>query len=369
LSPGGVEISRVEPFVAAAVQAAPEYLDPGRTVEKACALIDQAAGNGARLVAFPEVFVPGYPYWNWLMTPLEGGEWFERLYSASVDVPGPHVERLCEAARAAKVVVVIGINERSPHSAGALYNTLLVIGSNGTILGAHRKLMPTWAEKLTWAHGDGSSLRVYPTEVGPIGALACGENTNPLARYALLAQGELVHIASYIGLPVAPPSYDMADAIRLRAVNHSFEGKVFTIVSCSTISDQIIREIAGEDPERRAVMSRAHHAYSGIVGPDASVISEELIDVEGIAYAEVDLRRCIQPKQMHDIVGGYNRFDIFDLRVDGRRLSPVTIDRSDPQDRDRLSSREEGSGALASPSAGEEDRGLPDESIARIAKG
>lgn len=325
MSPAGVDISRVPPFVAAAVQAAPEYLDPAATVQKAAALIHEAARNGARLVAFPEVFVPGYPYWNWIMTPLEGSEWFERLQLASVDVPGPEVDALLDAARSAGVVVVIGVNERSRYSAGALYNTLLIIGSEGSLLGAHRKLVPTWAEKLTWAHGDGSTLRVYPTEVGPLGALACGENTNPLARYTLLAQGELVHVASYISLPVAPADYDMAEAIRLRAVNHSFEGKVFTVVSCSTMSEQIVDEMAGEDAERRTLMSRAHSAFSGIVGPDGSLLSEPLIDVEGIAYAEIDLRRCIQPKQMHDIVGGYNRFDIFDLHVDARPLPPVRI--------------------------------------------
>jgi aliphatic nitrilase len=226
---------------------------------------------------------------------------------------------------------VIGVNERSPHSAGGLYNTLLTIDSDGTLLGVHRKLVPTWAEKLTWAGGDGSTLRVHQTDVGPLGVLACGENTNPLARYTLLAQGELVHVASYISLPVAPPTYDMAEAIRLRAINHSFEGKVFTVVSCSTISEQIVDEVAGDDPARRELMSRRSSAFSGIVGPDATLLSEPLIDVEGIAYAEIDLRRCIQPKQMHDIVGGYNRFDIFDLHVNRQPLAAVTF-QGDPTD-------------------------------------
>jgi nitrilase len=330
MSPGGVEISRVPAYVAAAVQAAPEYLDPAATVEKAVALMHEAARNGARLVAFPEVFVAGYPYWNWVMTPLEGSAWFERLYHASVDVPGPHVDALLEGARSAGVHVVIGLNERGAQSAGALYNTTLLIGPDGSLLGKHRKLVPTWAEKLTWAHGDGSTLRVYPTEIGPLGTLACGENTNPLARYALLAQGELVHVANYIGLPVAPPDYDMAEAIRLRATTHSFEGKVFTIVSCSTISEPMIRELAGDDAERRALLTRPHHAFSGIVGPGGSLLSEPLIDEEGIAYAEIDLAKCIQPKQMHDVVGGYNRFDIFDLRVHARAHAPVTFDAGAP---------------------------------------
>ena len=181
------------------------------------------------MVAFPEVFVPGYPYWSWITDPIAGSPWFERLARASILIDGPEVAALQSAARDHAVHVVIGVNERSPISWSALYNTMLFIGPDGALLGRHRKLVPTWAEKLTWSGGDGSSLVVYPTAIGPLGGLACGENTNTLARFALLAQGELVHVASYIALPVAPPDYDMAEAIRLRAAAHSFEGKLFTV--------------------------------------------------------------------------------------------------------------------------------------------
>lgn len=302
----------------AAVQTAPVYLDPAATVDKACALIAEAAGNGAKLVAFPEVFVAGYPYWNWLMTPVEGSEWFERLCRAAITVPGPEVERLCAAARAHDCTVVIGVNERDPRALGTLYNTNLVIGADGTLLGRHRKLVPTWAEKLTWAGGDGASLRVYDTPVGPLGTLACGENTNTLARFALLSAGELVHVANYISLPVAPASYNMADAIRIRATAHSFEGKLFTIVACSTVSEEIIAAMSAGRPENRALLERRQSAFSGVIGPDGNLVGDPLIDDEGIVYAEIDLSRCIQPKQMHDIIGAYNRFDIFDLRIDRR---------------------------------------------------
>jgi aliphatic nitrilase len=302
----------------AAVQTAPVFLDPAATVDKACALIAEAAGNGAKLVAFPEVFVAGYPYWNWLMTPVEGSEWFERLCRAAITVPGPEVEQLCAAARAHDCTVVIGVNERDPRALGTLYNTNLVIGADGTLLGRHRKLVPTWAEKLTWAGGDGASLRVYDTPVGPLGTLACGENTNTLARFALLSAGELVHVANYISLPVAPASYNMADAIRIRATAHSFEGKLFTIVACSTVSEEIIAAMSAGRPENRALLERRQSAFSGVIGPDGNLVGDPLIDDEGIVYAEIDLARCIQPKQMHDIIGAYNRFDIFDLRIDRR---------------------------------------------------
>lgn len=302
----------------AAVQTAPVFLDPAATVDKACALIAEAAGNGAKLVAFPEVFVAGYPYWNWLMTPVEGSEWFERLCRAAITVPGPEVEQLCAAARAHDCTVVIGVNERDPRALGTLYNTNLVIGADGTLLGRHRKLVPTWAEKLTWAGGDGASLRVYDTPVGPLGTLACGENTNTLARFALLSGGELVHVANYISLPVAPASYNMADAIRIRATAHSFEGKLFTIVACSTVSEEIIAAMSAGRPENRALLERRQSAFSGVIGPDGNLVDDPLIDDEGIVYAEIDLSLCIQPKQMHDIIGAYNRFDIFDLRIDRR---------------------------------------------------
>ncbi|MFE5331407.1 nitrilase-related carbon-nitrogen hydrolase, partial [Embleya sp. NPDC056575] len=215
-------------FKAAAVQAAPVYLDAAATVAKAVALIREAAGNGAELIVFPEAFVPGYPYWNWTMNPVQGSPWYERLYRSSVDVPGPHVETLRAAARAAGAVVVIGVNERGPHSMGVLYNTMLTIDADGELIGVHRKLVPTWAEKLTWTGGDGSSLRVHPTGIGPLGVLACGENTNTLARFTLLAQGELVHAASYIALPVAPADYDSIHVARLRAAGALVIGKTNT---------------------------------------------------------------------------------------------------------------------------------------------
>lgn len=301
-------------FRAAAVQAAPVYLDTAATVAKACDLIEEAGRGGARLVVFPEVFVPGYPYWNWTMNPVAGSPWFERLFKAAIDIPGPEVEALGEAARAAGAFVVIGVNERDPYSMGTLYNSLVFLSDTGELLGVHRKLVPTWAEKLTWGNGDGSSLRVYDTSIGRLGGLACGENTNTLARFALLAQGENVHTANYIALPTAPADYDMVEAIKVRAMAHSFEGKVFTIVACSAITPEIVDTVA-HDEASRTMLERPHSAVSCIVGPDGRLLGEALVDDEGIVYGDIDLNRCIQPKQMHDIIGHYNRFDVFTLHV------------------------------------------------------
>jgi aliphatic nitrilase len=311
-------------FKAAAVQTSPVFLNAEKTIDKAIAFVKEAADNGAQLIAFPEVFVSGYPYWNWIMTPVQGSKWYEKLYKSAITADGSEVKRLCDAAKEFNIHIVIGINEKGT-SYGEIYNTNLIIDNNGNLIGKHRKLVPTWAEKLTWTSGDGSSLKVYKTEVGPIGTLACGENTNTLARFALLAQGELIHIANYISLPVAPPDYDMAEAIKIRAAAHSFEGKLFTIVSCSTISQEIKDALREDVPNVDELLTRKNSAFSGFIGPNGAAIGTPLIDEEGIVYADIDLEKCIQPKQMHDILGHYNRFDIFDLRVNTAPTRNITF--------------------------------------------
>lgn len=311
----------------AAVQSAPEFLDTPATVAKACRLIAEAAGNGAGLIAFPEVFISAYPYWAWLLNPVQGAEWFERLYHTAILADGPEVARIRAAARDHGVTVVIGINERDPFSVGTLYNTNLVIGADGRLLGRHRKLVPTWAEKLIWAGGDGQSIQVYDTPVGRLGTLACGENTNTLARFALLAQGEQVHVANYIALPVAPANYNMADAIRIRATAHSFEGKLFTIVACSKVSPHIIELMASCQPGSRALFERRNSAFSGVIDPHGNLVGDALIDDEGIVYADIDLNDSIRPKLMHDITGAYNRFDIFKLAIDRTPRGPAAFAR------------------------------------------
>jgi len=311
-------------FKAATVQTSPVFLNVEKTIDKAITFVKEASKNGAKIIAFPEVFVAGYPYWNWIMTPVQGSKWYEELYKASVDISSPEIEKLCLAAKENNIQIVIGINERGK-SFGEIYNTNLIIDNKGVIIGKHRKLVPTWAEKLTWSSGDGSSLKVYDTEVGPIGTLACGENTNTLARYTLLAQGELIHVANYISLPVAPADYNMAEAIKIRAAAHSFEGKLFTIVSCSTISQEIMDALKPDVPNVEELLTRKNSAFSGFIGPNGVVIGEPLIDEEGMIYADIDLAKCIQPKQMHDILGHYNRFDIFDLRVNIAPTKNITF--------------------------------------------
>lgn len=309
-------------YTAAAVQAAPVWMNTHATVDKACLLIKEAAANGARLIAFPEAYIPGYPYWSWVMTPFEGSRFFRELYKQSILVPGEETQRLCDAARANRCYVVMGVNERSPISMGTMYNTNLVIGPDGKLLGAHRKLVPTFAEKLSWGYGDGSTLRVYDTDIGRLGTLLCGENTNTLARFSLLAQGEQVHVANFPGFPFAP-LLSITEGIKIRCAAHAFEGKVFVVVSSSAMSEEIVESVCTTD-EQRKQMSVRPASISVIYGPDGQPVSEPLIDKEGIVYGEIDIEREIEYKQFHDIIGHYNRFDVFSLRINRRQNQPLS---------------------------------------------
>lgn len=317
-------------FKAAACHASPVYFDVDATVDKSCDLIEEAARNGASLVAFPEAFICSFPVWSGIRAPVENHEFFSRMARSAVRVPGPEVARLQALARRLGVVVSMGLNEGTPLSVGCVWDTNLLIGSDGSILCHHRKLMPTFWEKLAWAPGDGAGLRVVETAVGRVGALICGENTNPLARFALIAQGEQVHVASYSPRwPTHPAGdaggYDLEAAIRIRSGAHAFEGKLFSIVSSGFLSDAAADLVCRGEPAAWALIDSSPRSVSMIIGPSGSVISGTLRDEEGIVYAEVDLGACVVPKQFHDVVGYYNRFDIFDLRIDRRAHRPATF--------------------------------------------
>lgn len=311
-------------FRAAAIQAAPVFLDREATLDKACSLIAEASRGGADLIAFPEVFIPGYPYWNRLGNVFETTPYFIELLKNAVTVPGPATDRLCEAARRAGAYLVMGINERPDNTLGTLYNTNLVIGPDGKILLKHRKIMPTYAEKLTWGFGDGDSIRVLDTPLGKLGTLICGENANPLARFALLAQGEQIHVQNYLALPRGDGGgYDLGRDIELRGANHSFEGKVFTLVASGVIDKRTIEKVADTD-EKRRIMAGGQMAFTGIFAPGGVLCSETVPPgEEGIAYADCDIEAIIGPKLRHDIVGQYNRFDIFSLNLNRRPARPL----------------------------------------------
>lgn len=322
-------VNRFTTIRAAAVQAAPVMFDTDATIDKLESLVAQAAAEGARIVAFGEAFVAGFPIWANVLPPVDQHDFQIRLVESAIEVPGPYVDRLSGIAREHGVVLSVGVNEVSPVSVGTVWNANLMFDPEGRLVNHRRKLVATWCERLVWSHGDGHDLE--PVEVAGVrvGALLCGENTNPLARFALLAQGEEVHIAAY---PPAWPfdrsdsraEYDLAEAIRLRSAAHSFEGKVFNVVASTALDDAAVDLVARGD-ETVAKMLRAKPTASMILGPTGEYLAGPLVGEEGILYADLDTRRRIVPKQAHDVTGTYNRFDVFGFTVDKTRHVPVTV--------------------------------------------
>jgi nitrilase len=250
--------------------AAPVFLDKQATTKKAISLIREAAAAGAEIVAFPETFIPAFPVWAALWAPIDNHDLFVRMADQSMPVDGAEVKAIRDEARSLGIMVSIGISENSPASVGAIWNSNLLIAEDGQILNHHRKLVPTFYEKLIWSAGDGAGLRVVDTRLGKIGQLICGENTNPLARYALMAQGEQFHISSWPPVwptrrPADGVNYHIAAATRIRASAHSFEAKVFGLVTAGVLDKGGPRHAGGArcHGRRRA----RHHAARRIVFP------------------------------------------------------------------------------------------------------
>ena len=295
------------------------------SIARACELISEAGSKGAQLLAFPEAFLPGYPFWSRYLGPIQSMKFTKELIKQSVLVGSYATDMIGQAACSANMHVVIGINERVDNASGTLFNTNLFFGPDGRILGRHRKLVPTYSEKLVWAYGDGEGLRVYATDLGRVGSLMCGENANSLARFVLIAEGEQIHIANYFCLPKADPAgINIAKDIEIRSAAHAFEGKVFNIVSSLVINRSTI-EYFDDSSDIRELLSSGTHGHTAIYGPTGYIIAGPMEgDVEGILYADIDLEDAILPKLRHDIAGSYNRFDIMQLTVTRSRHRAVT---------------------------------------------
>ncbi|MCW2306893.1 carbon-nitrogen hydrolase family protein [Rhodobium gokarnense] len=320
----------------AAIHAASVFLDRKKSTEKAIGLIREAARSGAELIAFPESFIPGFPVWAALWPPIDNHDLFAAMARESVLVDGPEMNMLRAEARELGVFLSVGFSEKSPVSVGGLWNANVLIGDDGSILTHHRKIVPTFYEKLIWASGDGAGLAVADTRLGKIGALICGENANPLARFALMAGGEQIHISNWPPIwptrrPKGGGNFNNVNANRIRTAAHSFEAKAFGI-ACAGFMDAKMRAFLLErDPAIGDVIDGTPRAASFFVAPTGEPTGETAQDEEAIVYAEFDLEDCVEPKQFHDVVGYYNRFDIFDLRINRTRLVPMkTAGASDP---------------------------------------
>jgi nitrilase len=321
----------------AAVQLAPDLETADGTVSKVLAAIAEAAGKGARLVAFPETFVPWYPYFSFVHPPVLTGAEHIRLYDNAVVVPGPVTEAVAGAAKRHSIVVVLGINERDH---GSLYNTQLVFDADGRLLLKRRKITPTFHERMIWGQGDGAGLKVVPTAVGRIGALACWEHYNPLARYALMAQHEEIHVAQFPGSMVGPI---FAEQIEVTIRHHALESGCFVVNATGWLSEEQIAKILPDEKLRKALRGGC---MTAIVSPEGAHVVPPLTQGEGILIADLDLGLIVKRKRMMDSVGHYARPELLKLVLDDRPARPMetaTAQSALPHDRSQDLSNESAS--------------------------
>jgi nitrilase len=306
----------MDKVVAAAVQATPVFLDREATVAKSVKLIKEAGKAGAGLVVFPEAFVPAYPEWVWRLSPWNGpsSKLYGRLLEQSVEIPGPATEALGKAAAQAKTYVAIGVDERDPNGS-TIYNTLVYLAPDGSLLGKHRKLMPTGGERLVWGYGDGSTMEVWDTPFGRLGGLLCWENYMPLARAAMYAKGIDVWVAS---------TWD-DDPTWVATLQHiAKEGRV-DVIGVNTVmrATDVPKDVPGYDEVWANDDAWMSHGRSAIVAAGGEILAGPLVDEEGILYAELDVEKARGQRYAFDPVGHYARPDVFELIVHEERRSPV----------------------------------------------
>ena len=299
---------------AAAVQIAPVLDRPGGTVEKVLDAIDAAARDGVEFAVFPETLVPWYPYFSFVHPPVATGAEHLRLYEEAVAVPGPVCDAVAAAARRHGMVVVLGVNERD---GGTLYNAQLVFDADGALALRRRKITPTFHERLIWGQGDGSGLRVVDTAVGRVGALACWEHYNPLARYSLMAQGEEIHAAQFPGSMVGQI---FADQMEVTIRHHALEAGCFVVNATGWLTDAQIEGITPDDRMRKALRGGC---CTAIVSPEGVHLAAPLREGEGMVVADLDKAVITKRKRMMDSVGHYARPELLSLNLDNRQARPL----------------------------------------------
>jgi nitrilase len=307
-------------FKVAVIQQPPVVLDRSQSLSCAASHVAKAAADGATLVVFPETFIPCYPAWIWRLRPGTDAAVTSKLHARlllnSVSVERGDLAPLCDAARHHQVTVVCGINERDEDaSRGTLYNSVVVIGADGTLLNKHRKLMPTNPERMVWGFGDGSSLKTVDTPCGRIGTLICWENFMPLARYALYAQGVEVYVA---------PTYDSGDGWIGTLQHIAREGGCWVIGSGTVMRAS---DLPADFPERDRLYADAdewiNQGDSVVIAPGGSIAAGPMRKATGTLSAEIDLDAVTAARRRIDVAGHYARPDIFQLHVNRQPQSPV----------------------------------------------
>lgn len=299
----------------AAVQIAPVLDRAGGTLEKMEQAIGEAASRGARLVVFPETFLPYYPYFSFIEPPATIGPAHLKLYAEAVVVPGPVTAALGAVARKHGCVLVVGVNERD---GGTLYNAQLIFDADGTLVLKRRKITPTFHERMIWGQGDGAGLTVAQTAVGRVGALACWEHYNPLARYALMAQGEEFHAAQFPGSLVGQI---FADQMEVAIRHHALESGCFVINATGWLTDEQTAVLSDGDAGKTKCLTGGH--CTAIVSPEGRHVVPPLTHGEGILVADCDTALITKRKRMMDSVGHYARPELLRLHLDDRPAEPL----------------------------------------------
>ena len=303
-------MSPLAPFRVAVVQHAPVFLERAASIEKACRLIAEAGHAGAKLVVFPEAFIPAYPDWVWVLPPNDRraqAALYAELVANAIAAPSDETERLGRAARDAQVQVVIGVNEVNAEASGStLYNSLLFFDAQGNLYAKHRKLVPTYAERLVWAQGDGSTLAVHATPLGRLCGVICWENYMPLTRYAMYAWGAQLYVAA---------TWDRGEPWLSTLRHIAKEGRVYVIGCCTALRMSDVPDRLGFKRLYPPGREWINAGDSAVVGPDGAFIAGPLHERQDILYAEVDPAQYVGSRAMFDAAGHYARPDVFELTV------------------------------------------------------
>lgn len=319
-----------KPVTVACVQAAPVFMDLEGTIDKTIALISEATQKGAELIAFPETWIPGYPWFLWLNSPATNMPLVYQYHQNSLVLDSAQAKRIADAAQQNNIVVVLGFSERDH---GSLYISQWLIGSNGETIGIRRKLKATHVERTLFGESDGSSLTTWETPLGNVGALCCWEHLQPLSRYAMYSQHEEIHIAAWPSFSL----YTSATAALGPEVNtaasrmYAAEGQCFVIAPCAVVSDEMIDFLCPDD-DRRALLS-AGGGHARLYGPDGRELVTPLGEnEEGLLIAELDSSAITFAKLAADPVGHYSRPDVTRLLFNPS-VNKTVIKRHSPPER------------------------------------